>query len=449
MIKNLSQILLGSLLLCSIPFFRVYGSDIEELQAHVSKNPDDLKSIYQLSTALLKKNRPKEALKYLLHLRRKRPGKGSILYALSRAYYSLKRIPEALQVCSQVKDAENSPRCADLKAKSQKDFPDSYTLYRAQELFSKKEYEESMALLEELLSIEIENPHYRLLLGKIYHIRKQYDYAWDQYRIAQRTISESSELRKLTQRLRALGSKALDYVNQNKSSIKDEKKFYDRFYFALKLYLSDTRLRAGGFTSRAIEHLKTQAEDLDPFVYQYRLGYFNSQNSEADQAREAYQQALDEAPDDYLYTTVESLLADLERLAKKETKVIDLVSSVGGEDAYRMLQEAAIKANKLKRTEANSSTSSKGASIESKLGMDKEKFVAEFENYKRKIQNASSESEKNRLMQEMQSKYGHLFKDPSTRKQLESFLKTSEGKKLQDRYKDKIGEYKDVVEQYK
>lgn len=430
---------------------QVLAAGTDALEIHVRRNPDDLKSVYKLGVLLLKENKPKKALKYLMHLKRKKAGSGSVLYAISRAYYQLKEIPEAVKTCSKIRDGENLERCRELEARAKSEFPDSYNLYRAEEHFSKKEYEESMGILEELLSIEVENPKYRFLLGKIYHVQKKFDYAWDQYRISQLGSVNSGELKKLVARLRSIGSKALEFVNQTKTSIDDKPRFYDRFYFALKLSLSDTRLRAGGFISRAIQFFKESKPDMDPFDFQYRLGYFYTQNSEFEMAKEAYEGALDEAPDDYLYTTVESLIAELEKRSERETKVIDLVSSVGGEDAYRMLQEAALKADEIrKKTDlASNQSSGKNGQVNSKLNMDKDKFIAEFENYKRKIQNASSGAEKNRLMQEMQSKYGHLFKDPQTRKQLEGFLKSSEGKKLQDQYKDKIDEYREVVNQYK
>ena len=67
------------------------------------------------------------------------------------------------------------------------------------------------------------------------------------------------------------------------------------------------------------------------------------------------------------------------------------MNEVGGEEIYRKLQQAAMAQDKSNRTdiaqEANSTMK--------KLGINSQKqFVAEFENYKRRISNAGSSDEK-------------------------------------------------------
>lgn len=425
------------------------SGESEDLELYVRQNPDDLKSVYKLGVLLIKEGKPAQALKYLSHLRRQKPDSGSVLYAVARANYSLGRIPDALRACSQVKDSEGRDRCKELDSKAREEFPDNYDLYRAQELFYEKKYDESLEVLQELLISEESNPNYRMMLGKIYHVRRKYDYAWDQYQIALKGSVDGPEIKQLISRLKTIGVKALEFVNKTKTSIEDEALFFDRFYYALKLNSSETRLRAGGFTTRAITYLNEFGSEMDPFDFNYRLGFFYAQNSEFELAKETFNKALDEQPDDYLYVTVEFLIEELEKISEKEDKVIDLVSSVGGEEAYAMLQKAAIQADELNRqTQEKNSSQEPKQSFANKVGMSKAQFVAEFDNYRRKLENASG-ADRNRLVEEMKSRYAHLLNDPNAKKQLEKILKSTEGARLKEQYKDKVDQYKEVLNQYR
>lgn len=425
------------------------AGESEELEFYVRKNPDDLKSVYKLGILLLKEDKPEKALKFLLHLRRQKPESGSILYAVARAYYALKQIPDSLRACSQVSDSDVKGRCKELENKAEEEFPDSFNLFRAQEFFAEKKYDEAQKILQELILSDDSNPNYLVMLGKLYHVKKKYDYAWDQYQRAMKASVEGSEVKQLLSKLRGVGAKALEFVNQTKTSIEDEAQFFDRFYYALKLNTSETKLRAGGFTTRAITYLTEMSSGLEPFDFQYRLGFFYTQNSEFEMAKEAYNKALDEQPDDHLYATIEFLIQELDKLSEKENKVIDLVSAAGGEEVYALLQKTALQADEINRKEQdNEASAGSKQSFSDKVGMSKTQFVAEFDNYKRKLE-ASSGSERNQIIEEMKSKYAHFFKDPNAKKQIEKLLNSTEGARLKEQYKDKVDQYKEVLNQYR
>ena len=116
------------------------------------------------------------------------------------------------------------------------------------------------------------------------------------------------------------------------------------------------------------------------------------------------------------------------------------MNEVGGEEIYRKLQQAAMaqdKANNKNIAQAANSTMKK-------LGINsQQQFVAEFENYKRRISNAESKVEKQKLLAEYKEKFKPILNDPSLKGRLSNLLKSSDVKKLEEKYGSQINKLKE------
>jgi tetratricopeptide (TPR) repeat protein len=436
---TISSILFSLLFLVSI-----FASDeLSALRQHISSNPQDLKSVYQLAVKLHQKKEFRAALKYFKHLVKKRPQDEKMRYLLARAFFFSGRVDEALMICQKMTKVDALDKCKVLATRAKERFPDSYDLFRARRLLSQKSLARAETILDELLMQDVEDPSFRLLLGKIFYFKKRYEFAMDHGLFAKEKLGEG-RVRSLFSRLKKIGHKALELINSSKSNIKDKEKFCSRYFLALKLTPEETERRAGSYKTRCAElYAKRIAEEGGVFDDYYRLGYFRERMQETASAQEAYKMALEEAPDDAHYANIEFLRARSSQGGQRKEVVIDLVSSVGGAEAYKMLQEAALKADKLKSVQGEA-----GSGVD-RLGVDKAEFVAQFENYKRKIQRASTQAEKKALVDELSAKYGHLFKNPKTRKELDKFLKSDEGKALKNKYRGQIDRAKEEAGNWK
>ena len=413
------------------------ANEISELREHVNSNPGDLKSVYQMAQKLHQKKRFKESLKYFKYLVKKRPQDQKLRYQLARGYFLAGRVDESLMICQKLSMDEIKKKCKTLSTRARERFPDSYDLFRARRLLSQRNLAGAEEILEELLTQDVEDPEFRLLLAKIHYFKKQYDFSMDHGSYVKSRLGKARAGRLLA-RLRAVGTRVLAEVNATKLKISDEEKFCSRYFLSLKLIPEETERRAGGFKrSCGGFYMNRIEEEGGLFEDYYRLGYFHDRMQEKDKAQETYQKALEEAADDVHYASLEFLISRLKSGGQKKEVVIDLVSSVGGAEAYKLLQDAALKADKITSVDGESS---QGVA---RLGVDKEEFVAQIENYKRKIQRASSQAEKKALVEELSAKYGHLFKDPKTRKELDRFLKTDEGKALKEKYRGQIEKAKE------
>lgn len=406
----------------------VFADEISELRSYVHQNPDDLRKVYELSTALIRDGEPADALRYLRHLAKKRADDTKIVFLLAKTYYDARQAEEAMMVCRRLARTDMADRCVELKKQVEKNYPNAISYLRAMQHMAKKEYDEAYEIIDELLADEVESFRYRLLLGRYYFAVRDYDYAMDQFLFAKDQPNEDDQVDKLGDNLAELGKKALEYVNQNKGNIKNTDDFYERFYLALKLYPEETERRARGFRNEALDHFQEKLTDgADVFRTHYRIGYLQTRLLETEQAVDTFNNALDEAPNDPLYATVEFLKIQAEKLKSAASKVDELISLAGGEDVYEAMLKAAKTADQ-NRASDDSSVSSLASSI------NKEEFIREFELVKRKLSAATSQEEKLRIQEEYKEKYQHIYNDPKARAELESFMKSQEGRQLQDKY---------------
>ena len=144
--------------------------------------------------------------------------------------------------------------------------------------------------------------------------------------------------------------------------------------------------------------------------------------------------------EDIMYVIVEFMIDELSKHKEKTEYVLDIMNEVGGEEIYRKLQQAAMaqdKANNKNITQAANSTMKK-------LGINsQQQFVAEFENYKRRISNAESKVEKQKLLAEYKEKFKPILNDPSLKGRLSNLLKSSDVKKLEEKYGSQINKFKE------
>ena len=126
------------------------------------------------------------------------------------------------------------------------------------------------------------------------------------------------------------------------------------------------------------------------------MGFLQSLQGDEDEAKSSYENALNNS-EDIMYVIVEFMIDELSKHKEKTEYVLDIMNEVGGEEIYRKLQQAAMaqdKANNKNIAQAANSTMKK-------LGINsQQQFVAEFENYKRRISNAESKVEKQKLLAE-------------------------------------------------
>ena len=397
------------------------------LEEYVKTNPKDLKAVYSLASSHAKGGNHKKALKYWRHLaiQRKSP---KAMYWYARGLYLAETGHEALRICDRINDPTYKTKCSKIQNKIQEEFPEQLQLYQSNRLIKKGEYETAMDTIESLLEEDDTNPHYRLAMGRIFHGLKKFDYAYDHYIFATSKIN-SEFANKALKKLKLVGRKALKFVKDNKASIDDSQKFYYRVYLAFKLATEDSEDSFKGLKMRAIEFYRMQNQQEESFNNYYRMAFLNSLQGDKEEAKANYNSALDNA-EDLMYPLVEFLLEELEKQKNRTEYVLDIMNEVGGEEIYRRLQQAAIAEDK-----SNQSQIAKAANTSmKKLGVSQAQFVAEYENYKRKIDNASSNDAKKELLDEFKAKYKHIFNDPAMKKRLESFMKSGEASKLKEKY---------------
>ncbi len=421
----------------------------QELSAYVKSNPTDLKAVYSLAVRLYREKEFQASLKYWKYLAKQRPDDARIRYSWAKTLYEAEEVDEALVQCHRLLGTEEKSRCQEMFQTAEKDFPDAYRFYEARKAFAEKNYEEASGILDELLGLDVLNPKYRLLKGHLYRMAKDYARAWDHYDFAQSKMEQDEAMPKIRDGLVDIGKACFEYVNKTKGAIEDERQFYDRFFFALRLYEEETNQRLRGFRQKAVDHFRSRLEegDSDPYEMWYRIGSIQAASGDAGRASEAFENAMNEAPDDVSYASLEFLMEKSKNRKSKQQSVEDLIEMAGGEDVYAAILKASEEADRM-RQEAIARGEDVASLPEAKqaiAGIDKAQFVAEFENYKRRYQAASSEGEKTQLKAEIEGKYGHLLKDPAAKSQFQSFLGSSEGKALQQKYGSQIDQYKDKI----
>ncbi|MCO4781512.1 MAG: hypothetical protein KC646_04255 [Candidatus Cloacimonetes bacterium] len=399
--------------------------------------------MYKLASGLTKIEKYKPAHKYWKRLLQKRSNDDKIRYYYSLNLFKLEKVSMALVACSKAKSDAVKAKCKAMVNKAKDDYPDDYSFYQAELSFAKKDYERTFEILEELLSSEIDNVKYRLLLGKFYHATKEYTYAWDQYNFVEQESESDNSVKRLKAKLKEIGKKSLLYVNEHKGDISDENSFYNKFLYALKFYTNETSRRVGGFKIKYETYLKTQIdEEEESFENYYQLAFIQSALKNSSEAKETYEMALNEAPDDFLYATVEFLIKDLSSKKDGAISEEDFINMAGGEDVYNQLLKASEKANDAARSSEQKAMVGQAKQTIDNLGIDKEEFIREYENFKRKLQNARSTSEKENIKKQFKSKYGHLMDDPKMKGQLRNFLNSSEGQNLRNKYQNDLGKLK-------
>ncbi|PCJ18596.1 MAG: hypothetical protein COB02_10685 [Candidatus Cloacimonadota bacterium] len=422
------------------------AQSLKDLSRYVKKNPSDLKSMYKLANGLRKAQKYKAAHKYWKRLLKQRPKDDKIRYFYAVNLFKLEEVSSALLACAKVKKPAIKKKCEKMIAKAEQDYPDDLYLYQAELAFLKKDYEKTYELLEELLSSEIDHPKYRLLLGKYYHATKDYLYAWDQYNFVLTTESNISIAKKLKSKLNEIGKKSLLYVLEHKSSIEDEADFYKRYSYALKLHSDETNRRVGGFKIKFETYITKQIdEDEESFENFYQLGFIQSKLKNKNEAKESFEKALNEAPDDFLYATVEFLIEDLDNNKDRQETIDDFISLAGGKEIYDAMVKAGDKAIERARDDEKSAINevrSQTKNIFASLNMSEQEIVAEIDNFKRKLGNARNAKEKAQIKQQFQNKYGHIMKDPSMKSQMQQIMKSSAGKNLQKKYSKDLGSLK-------
>lgn len=429
-----------------LTWFPCFAEDLVALEQHVKQNPTDLKSVNQLAIGLFRQEKYLESLRYWKHLVRQRPDDARIRYSLARCFYMAGQVDEALIQCHRIRSQEGGEKCSEMFSQAESDFPESHNYYKSRLAFAEKKYEESLEILTGLLENDVENPGYRNLLASHYRIQKHYDYAWDNYNYSATKLEKDEVSDRIRQGLEQIGKSAYDYAEARMSNHGDEAVFFERLYLASKLYEEETLRRMRGLYTKAIDYYQSQIEagSGSNFVSNYRIGSIYMALGDSANADEAFSNALNDAPDDFLYATVEYLRELIKTRKSKEQSIEDLIAMAGGEDVYNTILKAAEEADKRKLSEFENEQSqaalnnAKGALA----GLNKDEFIAEFDNFKRRMANASSEAEKQEIKAELQSKYGHLMNDPGARSQLEAYMSTDEGKKLKDQYSSQIDSVK-------
>lgn len=410
---------------------RNWSQDTSQLEEYVQKNPKDLDSVYKLANTLSSNDKHKEALKYWRHLA-KSSNSTKTLYFYSVGLYRANLVTEALKICDRIDDDSFASKCTQMKSKAAEEFSEQHKLYLAEKALADNKLDEASEMVTELISDDEQNPDYRVLLGKIYHKRKKYDFAMDQYLFAD-SESDAEKSEKWRSKLAEKGAEALDYVLENRSAISDQDRFYLMVYIAFKLEAKDVESRIKGFIIRAIEYYKEKVQEEETFDLHYRLGYLHSLDKSIDEAKTNYQKALDNAQES-MYPIIEFLIANLDKQKDQETYVIDLISQVGGEEAYKELQKAAM-------AEDQENAKNIADATMNDMGVDKAQFVAEWNNVQKRINNSSSKSDKDRIYAEFKQKYGHMVNDPSKKKALQKFMKSGEGQKLKEKYASQIKKF--------
>ena len=276
-------------------------------------------------------------------------------------------------------------------------------------------------------------------MGRVLHGLKKYDYAHDHYLFVNSKL-KNKPAKKALAKLKAVGLKAARFVKQNKTSVKDEKKFYWRVYLSFKLASENAENNFRGLKTRAMDFYRSRSEEDESFDSYYRLGFLESLQGDQAEAKTSYENALDNS-ENFMYVIVEFLINELGKNKDKTEYVLNIMNEVGGEEIYRKLQQAAMAQDKSNRTdiaqEANSTMK--------KLGINSQKqFVAEFENYKRRISNAGSSDEKKRLLAEFKEKFKPILNNPSLKGRLKNLLNSDDAKKLEEKYGSQINKLKNL-----
>lgn len=409
-----------------------------QLEKYVKKNPDDLEAVFKLASTLYKNNDHKKALKYWRHLAsRKRNPKN--LYRYARGLFLAENGHEAIKICDRIKESNYTSKCSKIKSKVESEYPEQYQLYEASRLIKSEKFDDAKESLEVLLEDDDSNPHYRLAMGRIFHGLKKFDYAYDHYLFVNSKLKKKPA-KKALDNLKSVGIKAAQFVKQNKNKVEDEQKFYWRVYLAFKLAKDNAESNFRGLKTRAIEYYRAQNKEEESFDNFYRMGFLQSLQADTDEAKTSYENALNNS-ENIMYLIVEFMIDELGKHKEKTEYVLDIMSEVGGEEVYRKLQQAAMaedKSNKANAAQVANSTMKK-------LGISSQaEFVAEFENYKRRISNAESKVEKEKLLAEYKEKFKPILNDPSMKNRLSTLLKSSDAKKLKEKYGSQINKLKNL-----
>ena len=415
-----------------------FSSTITQMEKYVKKNPDDLEAIFKLASTLYKKNDHEKALKYWRHLAsRKRNPKN--LYRYARGLFLAKNGYEAIKICDRIKESNYTSKCLKIKSKVETEFPEQYQLYEATRLIRMEKFDAARDSLKILIEDDDSNPSYRLAMGRAFHGLKKFDYAYDHYLFANSKL-KNKPARKSLEKLKSIGIKAAQYVSKNKNSVQDKQKFYWRVYLAFKLASENAESSFRGLKTRAIEFYRSQSEEDESFDNFYRMGFLQSLQGDEDEAKSSYENALNNS-ENIMYLIVEFMINELNKNKEKTEYVLDIMSEVGGEEIYRKLQQAAMaedKSNKANAAQVANSTMKK-------LGISSQaEFVAEFENYKRRISNAESKLEKEKLLAEYKEKFKPILNDPSMKNRLSTLLKSGDAKKLKEKYGSQINKLKNL-----
>lgn len=414
---------------CSV--INLASEDINSLKQIVKSNPSNADAVFKLAKLLSSKDQHEDAIKYWRHLAKIRKS-SKTMYFYSLGLFKAAHRAEALRICDRITDGAYESKCSQMKTKVEEEYTEDFEMYTAEISLDQNNIDEAMQIVDDLISNDDENPDYRILLGKIFHKRKQYDYAMDQYQYA-RSIKQNNKANKWISLLKKVGLKAFDYVLNNRSNPEDTDRFYYMVYLAFKLETEDAEKRIKGFIIRAIDYYNQKVQEEESFDLYYRLGYLYTIDESKDKAKSSYQKALDNSEEN-MYSVIEYLVHNIDKKKDQDTYVIDLISQVGGKEVYRQLQEVA-------KSEDIANAKSKA----SELGINESEFI----NLEERLRNSSS-NDRSKILAEFKNKHQHLQNNPIFQKYLKSdkgkklkekLLNSSQGKKLKEKYADQLKQF--------
>lgn len=231
--------------------------------AAVSKTRYD--EIYQLAVNLAKNKEFDSAIKYFNYLLQINEGDEKVRYLTAKAYYLNGEVSQSLRSCSFIKTSSYSKKCEDILRHAESNFSSQVKLYRAQNFFESKNYNQSMQTIGELIQVDSGNPHLRLLLARIYESQGDYYRAYDHYYYVKDYVSRRQRFKienYMTQLLSSVRP-LIDYIRKaDPDSTEVDLDEYWQMY-CLALHMDVSLLNSSGLTraTQAIDYLEQNLKE--------------------------------------------------------------------------------------------------------------------------------------------------------------------------------------------
>ena len=280
--------------------------------------PKDFQSVYQLAIKLAKQKEYDNAIRYFKYLVKLQPSNVKVKFLMAKAHYFNSEMSSAFKICKAIKDPAVTKKCDAMFEKAKREHPKAYKYFQAWNQFHQKKFEDSEKLVRELLKEDLDNPRYRMLLGKIFQGQGWLDRSMNQYLYVLDYVSRKNrrKVKKLIKNLSKQGDELVEYVNNNQPEQNAYDDFMQVYYLGLRLKTRSFDPEAKQYGEKLTYHLQQLVDlgnkpNLDEL--HFAAGFVYALLNEPKKSRQSYKLAREHSKDEVRIASINFMLEELEK----------------------------------------------------------------------------------------------------------------------------------------